>query len=358
MSLQQVRTVNNLMIRFLNLCCVFFLAAVTAGCATMAQPPETLVNEQPPSKPQATVTSLHQAVVCMDDLFLEKKVPTALVSSEGIYNYAISNKSISSGGKEILIVTLSQLAERSNSVRFVAYGTDMKDMLDLQGVHPRKKTFQVPNIFIRGGLIQMYDSWRGQKGAGISAQLTHNQDTADGLLSYSDTGKITQLSLDFSAGDIATLQVIPGLTSSVTMSQIVDRDRSVNADISLDGLGLTASLDNELKSDPNDMYRALIQLGAIELMGKVHKVPYWTCVSKAIGSEESKEERLTHFVQLNSSDKLQSFSQDRLIELKYLKEEDKSDSQAFQSAIADFQQRYKLIPTGLIDFPTFNLLMM
>ena len=44
--------------------------------------------------------------------------------------------------------------------------------------------------------------------------------------------------------------------------------------------------------------------------------------------------------------------------LRYLNEKDKSDSQAFQSAIVDFQQRYKLIPTGLIDFPTFNLLMM
>ena len=62
----------------------------------------------------------------------------------------------------------------------------------------------------------------------------------------------------------------------MTMSQIVDRDRSVNADISLDGLGLTASLDNELKSDPNDMYRALIQLGTIELMGKVHKSVSYT----------------------------------------------------------------------------------
>ena len=216
----------------------------------------------------------------------------------------------------------------------------------------------VPNMFIRGGLIQMYDSWHGQKGAGVSAQITHDQDTADGLLSYSDTGKITQLSLDFSAGDIATLQVIPGLTSSVTMSQIVDHDHSINADISLDGLGVTASLDNELKSDPNDMYRALIQLGTIELMGKVHKVPYWTCIAKAIGSEELKEERLAHFVKLNSSDKLEGFSQNRLIELKYLKEKDQSDIQAFQSAIVDFQQRYKLIPTGLIDFPTFNLLMM
>ena len=123
--------------------------------------------------------------------------------------------------KEILIVTLSQLAERSNSVRFVAYGNDMKDMLDLQGVHPRKDTFQVPNIFIRGGLIQMHDSWHGQKGAGISAHVTHNQDTADGLLTFSNTGKITQLSLDFSAGDIATLQIIPGLTSSVTMSLLL-----------------------------------------------------------------------------------------------------------------------------------------
>ena len=351
------RTVNNLMSRFLTLCCGFFLVVVTTGCPTMAKPPETLVNEQPPNKPQATVTSLHQAVVCMDDLLLEQKVPTALVSSEGIYNYAL-NKSISSGGKEILIVTLSQLAERSNSVRFVAYGNDMKDMLDLQGVHPRKNTFQVPNIFIRGGLIQMHDSWHGQKGAGISAHVTHNQDTADGLLTFSNTGKITQLSLDFSAGDIATLQIIPGLTSSVTMSQIVDRDHSVNADISLDGLGVTASLDNELTSDPNDKYRALIQLGTIELLGKVHNVPYWTCVGKAIGSEESKEVRLAHFAQLNSSNKLESFSQERLIELKYLNEADQSDSQAFQSAIVDFQRRYKLIPTGLIDFPTFNLLMM
>ena len=144
----------------------------------------------------------------------------------------------------------------------------------------------------------------------------------------------------------------------MTMSQIVDRDHSVNADISLDGLGVTASLDNELTSDPNDMYRALIQLGTIELLGKVHNVPYWTCVGKAIGSEESKEVRLAHFAQLNSSNKLESFSQERLIELKYLNEADQSDSQAFQSAIVDFQRRYKLIPTGLIDFPTFNLLMM
>lgn len=329
------------------------------GCSKLLPTlPNELALNYSAVRPKPTLTDFNSSMVCMDNLMLLSKSQPIYLTSQGLFNYTAEH-SISRGGKEMLISTVSQMANRSKAIRFVAYGADIKDMLDLQGAHPNKRSFRAPDYFIRGGVTQHNKKlWTSQSGAGFSGEFEIDDHQYEPLTSFSEQNGFGTISIDLNVGTISNLQMVPGMTSSNTIAMYTGDSKSVTADLSVGQFGLTFSLNDNIKRDFNAVYRTLIQVGMIELVGRLQKIPYWRCLENA-GSipERSKQLRKQFDEMAKIPSTLVRFVQQRLIAMEYYnKQADGRFDEATKQAIESYQQHHNLIATGEIDFEMFKMM--
>jgi hypothetical protein len=259
----------------------------------------------------------------------------------------------------MLISTVSQMANRSKALRFVAYGADIKDMLALQSAHPNKKSFRTPDYFIRGGITQHNKKlWSGQGGAGASGEFDVKGESLQPLGSFSGQKGFGTISIDLNVGTISNLQMVPGMTSSNTIAIYTGDSKSETADLSIGNFGLTFSMNENMKRDFNGVYRALIQVGMIELVGRLQKVPYWRCLENA-GTipERSKKLRQQYDEMAKTPHELVRYIQEKLMAMSYFQgPADGKFKDNTKQAIEAYQQHHNLIANGEIDFDMFKLL--
>jgi len=348
------------------------LATLLAACQTTAPPkvPEEVRLLNPSTLPMGTITNFNAALACMDNLMLLHQVAPVYVSSQGIANYT-SSTSISSGGMEMLITALSKMAIRSNGVRFVNYNSDIQNMMTLQGAHPNNADFRVPDYFIRGGITQHNKTlWSGQRGSGASVEL-EEPDIIDGGtfftlrgqedISASDSASATYgtLTLDMSAGFISTLQIVPGAASANTLALENMKGKATNIDLTIGDIGYTYSFSDSMNYDFNTLMRSLIEVGAIEIVGKLQKVPYWRCLSQAGAMEQRDSELAQHYLHLrdHANPELISGAQKVLAHLYYyIGPQDGQTSDEMREAVQAYQQHMGLTATGEVDFATFRMM--
>jgi hypothetical protein len=260
---------------------------------------------------------------------------------------------------------------RSNGIRFVSYGSDIRDMLTLQGAHPDHGDFRVPDFFIRGGVTQHNKSlWSGQRGAGTSVEIEspeildggtffslHGQE--DFTNSYSMSGAYGTVTLDMSAGYIATLQIVPGVASANTLALENRKGKSISADLSLGDLGYSYSFSDNKSFDFNTVFRSLVQVGVIEIVGKLQGVPYWRCLSNAGAVEARDSQLLKQYVTLQDENEKQLIVgvQTVLKDLNYYAGPiNGSLEEHTQKSLQAYQQHMGLIATGLINFQTYRMM--
>lgn len=298
------------------------------------------------------------------------EVEPVYVSAQSIVNYT-SDHSLSSGGIEMLITSLSKMSIRSNGVRFVNYNSDIANMMTLQGAHPNASQFRVPDYYIRGGITQHNKNlWSGQRGNGASVEL-EEPDIIDGgtfftLRGQEDASASNSLSatygtltMDLSAGFIATLQIVPGVASANTLALQNRSGKADNVDLTIGDIGYTYSFSENISQDFNNLLRSLIQVGSIEIIGKLQNVPYWRCLAKAGDVEERDRALANQFLHFDrhAPDKLIQGAQGVLQHLDYYHGQLQGDlDEATQEALQRYQQHMGLMATGQVDFPTFRMM--
>lgn len=348
----------------------FALSLGVSSCSSTKAPevPLALQAQYPSSLPTSVVTDFNASLTCMDDLMAIRQVDPIYLSSSSITNFT-SDRSISSGSTEMLISALSKMTIRSGGVRYVSFGPSIQNILSLQGAHPDKGLFRAPDYFIRGGLTQMNKTfWTSQKGYGVSSQI-NSGDLIDGgtffLLkgqedvtqSVSQNANYGTLTMDLNAGYVSTLQMIPGAVSSNTLALSNLEGKSVSADLSMNDLGFSFSMSDNTSKDFNNVLRSLIEVSAIELVGKLHGVPYWRCLANAGVHAEKNAELLAEFVEQNQTAPTEIIKsvQSALTDLGYYAGPiDGLLSEATSDALSQYQTRMGLLASGSIGFETFR----
>jgi peptidoglycan hydrolase-like protein with peptidoglycan-binding domain len=301
---------------------------------------------------------------------LINQVTPIYITSSQITNFT-SDRSISSGSTEMLISALSKMAIRSGGVRYVAFGPDIQNVLTLQGAHPNNKTFRAPDFFIRGGLTEFNKSlWNAQNGVGTSVEMNGGNIQSAGLSflvrkkkditkSISLDASFGTLTMDLNAGFVSDLQMIPGVSSSNTLAMQNRAGKSITGDISLANLGLSYSLSDNVSEDFNEVMRSLIQVGAIEIVGKLQGVPYWRCLANAGMVEQKDQELQKAFIERSTKDEVELIrsAQTALRDLKYYKGELNGRlDYATQEGLQAYQQQMGLLATGHLTYETFRML--
>jgi hypothetical protein len=206
------------------------LAAVS-GCASV--PEGTSVSDKAPAVQATAPTDLSPALRCMDTLLLDYGARDLSVIVEGFADPAPRT----GDAKDVLIATVSDMTQRSRAIRLIASGKDWGNTARYMAqTANRESTTVVPQYALRG-TVTAFDA------AGTAAVDLNLLATRD-------------------------MSVVPG---AATRASIV-RSGS-GAEIRKFGIGYGVSA-----TDRGQALRALVDVAAIELFGRLARVPYWTCL--------------------------------------------------------------------------------
>ncbi len=228
------------------------MMALTGCVATVP----TAADKPGPAATVAPASGFAAALRCMDVLLLDHGARDLSVMVEPLADPAQRQ---AAGTRELLMTALSDMTQRSRAIRVVAAdpvstGTPKRDIHAL-----------APQYVLRGSIRQIEGAplLRADSGAAAGATSVIGIDLA--LLNSQDMSLVPGTS---------TLNVLTARRGSAGALQVQLRKFGVAFDPTWSG-----------PDAPTAARRALAELASIELVGRLTKVPYWTCLGASDADE-------------------------------------------------------------------------
>ena len=325
-------------------------SAVLGGCllssACAFTPPEQApVVAQPKALPQRNVTGFTEALKCMDDLFLAFGKNNIVITSQGLPD---ATGEISLGTKEMLISSISRMSVKSGAFRFVDFDQQQFDVNALQQLVGFTDSFVVPNYYIRGAISQ-FDEGVVSEAAAASIALPKAE------LGISTDQVISVVAVDLNVGDLITRQIIPGISANNLIS-VRRKGLSGDAGGQIRKAGLAFNLTFNNTEGLHAAVRSLIELSAIETMGKLTQTPYWRCLGIEQTNPAVVAEARDWFASMGKKERI-TFVQRALSGLGlYRGAIDGAMNAGMREAIGSYQSSSGLLASGRIDFDLYQSL--
>lgn len=308
------------------------------GCVT-PNPETATVVVQPRTPPVRNITSFSDALKCMDDLFVTHGKRNIMVTSAGIPD---ATGEISTGTREMLISAISRMSVKSNAFRYIDYDPKQEDVHQLHQLIDSSGLFVAPNYYIRGAISQLDQGVLDSNiGAGISFT------SAD--LSFSKTQVVSLVTLDMNVVDFVSRQILPGISANNSMA-VVRSSKAGDVGGRIEKAGLFFNIALDKSEGVHQSVRTLVELGAIESMGKLTRVPYWQCLQLDSTNPVVMTEARDWYDTMSYKERV-TFVQRALKGNGYYDGPVDGDlNQATQNAIAVYQTERDLLPNGRVDF--------
>ncbi|MFZ4538733.1 DUF4384 domain-containing protein [Propionivibrio sp.] len=205
----------------------------------------------------------------MDDLLLAYGKKDIVITTAGIPD---STGKVMAGTKEMLISAASRMSIKSKALAFIDYDTERNDLLALFQDMQAAGAFQhkLPNYYIRGAITQLDENAiDSQRGGGISLPWLDLGMSKDQVSSV--------VSMDMNIGETTTRMIMPGVNASNSL--IVTRmGDSKEAGGKIGKVGFSFNMSLNKAEGLGSGVRALVELGMIEVIGKLTSTPYWKCL--------------------------------------------------------------------------------
>ncbi|MDM0115687.1 DUF4384 domain-containing protein [Variovorax sp. J22R133] len=256
--------------------CLALAAAVAtlAGCQTLEVKKPTVEQTQeirkgPESRPQRSITGFSNALRCMDTLLLDYGVRDVTMLTEEITD---ETKKLNAGTRDMLITSVSDMSRRSRAVRLVAFGKDTLNVVTFLASAQSQGAYQaIPLYDIKGSVSQFDENLiKNQKDAGFGIFPYLNLGIAKDAAS-------SMLALDLSVLTTSDMGVLPGVTSRNSVI-ILKQGSGFDGDAAYHKFGINYSMALARAEGQSQALRGLVELAAVELIGKLTKTPYWTCL--------------------------------------------------------------------------------
>ena len=250
------------------------VAALATGCQTLEVKKPTVeqtqeVRKGPESRPQRSITGFSQALRCMDTLLLDYGVRDVTMLTEEITD---ETKKLNAGTRDMLITSVSDLSRRSRAVRLVAFGKDTLNVVTFLAQAQSASAYQAIPLYDIKGSVSQFDE-----------NLIKNQkDLGFGIFPYLNLGiakdaASSMLALDLSVMTTSDMAVLPGVTSRNSVV-ILKQGSGFDGDAAYHKFGINYSMALARSEGQSQALRGLVELAAVELVGKLTKTPYWTCL--------------------------------------------------------------------------------
>jgi curli biogenesis system outer membrane secretion channel CsgG len=322
-----------------------------AGCSTIGE--QSYIKIRPKTEVVRTTTSFSGALRCMDDLFTTHGVQGVPITTVGIPD---ATGQVRTGIRDMLITTVSKMSERSGAFRYVDWEYENKELQVLfQQVRDENQAayqaaYENPRYYIRGAVTQFDKNVADRRvGGGLAGQ--YDDYTGDLVADYNANASV--VALDLNIGDIRSRNIMPGLSSNNSLA-IDRRGGAMAGALSNENLGLTFDFESVDAEGMHLAVRTLVELGAVESLGKLTRVPYWQCLQVEATAPGVQREMHDWWEDM-SDDERQRFAENALVANGYLKgKADGLVDSASREAIARYQAEQDLVVSGRANFELYK----
>ncbi|MFE1573373.1 DUF4384 domain-containing protein [Comamonas odontotermitis] len=338
--------------------CVLALSAcaIDPGLSDRKDIIEKGITEQTPLvTPTKSASAMREGLACMDRMLAAEQVPATLIAVKSIPD---PSGLFSTGTKEMLITAISRMSRTSQAFRVVDYEVDalkqdtvqtMTSLLLNNGQIELRK----PQIYISGA-ISFGDKTVVSKRRSIGVS-TANTDTG---YSWDVLGSV--VGLDLHLGDMNSRTLYPGLDSA---NELVVATGGKGVEIGGRATGLPKHIyrmgvQYEVAADNNQgagaAVRLLVDLAAIELVGKWAKIPYWQCIDYEQNHPEFKRQMRAWYEEQTATDRINLAQRVLQAQGVWSGPVDGNDSTALRNALATYQASLDMTPVGTVNFETYT----
>lgn len=248
--------------------------AALGGCQTLEVKQPTIeqtaqIRKGPEARPQRSITGFSDSLRCMDTLMLDYGVRDLTMLTEEISD---ETKKLNAGTRDMLISAVSDMSRRSRAVRLVAFGKDATNVISFLSAAQRASVYQVIPLYDIKGSVSQFDEnlIKNQKDMGFGISPFVNLGIARDAAS-------SMLALDLSVLATSDMAVLPGVTSRNSVI-ILKQGSGFDGDAAYHKFGINYSMNLARAEGQSQALRGLVELAAVELIGKLTKTPYWSCL--------------------------------------------------------------------------------
>jgi peptidoglycan hydrolase-like protein with peptidoglycan-binding domain len=284
----------------------------------------------------------------MDDLLLAYGKRDIVITTAGIPD---STGKVMAGTKEMLITAASKMSIKSKALTFIDYDTERSDLLALFQDMQAAGAFQhkLPNYYIRGAVTQLDENAiDSQQGAGIALPFLDLGVSRDQVSSV--------VSIDMNIGETTSRMILPGTNASNSLV-ITRSGKGGDLGGKLGKVGFSFNMSLNKAEGLGTGVRALIELGMIELVGKLTGTPYWKCLEIDKTSPVMVEQAREWYDGMNPTDRVKLVQRKLAGMNLYQGPVSGASSKEFTSAIGKFQADNGLIADGRINFELYYTLL-
>jgi curli biogenesis system outer membrane secretion channel CsgG len=259
---------------------VVAVGATLGGCASMTDTRTPTVEgydevRVAPMLPiNRTVTSFNEGLRCMDGQLGTYGVGASLI----VEDLNDRTQKVPAGTTDMFISAMSQMTRRSQAIRTMAFSDDTKNLTTFMTRAGSKEAFQpenIPTYAIRGSITQ-FDDNLAKKTVDGGITLGIGQKTFLGA-GASKSSSINMVALDLAAVRAKDFSLVAGVNSR-NSAAILQEGWGVDGEASYKKLGVNFMTSLSKSDGKSIALRNLVELSAIELMGKLNKIPYWKCL--------------------------------------------------------------------------------
>jgi peptidoglycan-binding domain 1 protein len=312
----------------------------------------TTTHNSPAVEPVRAMTSFSDSLNCMDDLLRQTGLGETVVAVKTVKD---PSGKAAAAVNEMIVTALSQMSRTSGAFKVVDFEVDplkQDTVQTLTNLLLPTGSMQIPapQLYISGAVSYVDQNvLRKSNSAGVSYG-------EDGELGVSNDLMTTALGLELHIGDFLTRTLYPGIDSA---NEIVAAAKGLGVDAGarISKTGVQFSFERNLSQGIGGAIRTLVDLGTIELVGKLSKVPYWQCLSLDQAHPEFQRELLDWYGGMGEREKIKFF-QTGLRNLGYYNGSANGKSTIeFRQALSAFQKDNNATPSGFINFESYERLM-
>ena len=216
--------------------------------------------------PTRNITGFTSALRCMDNQLITYAVPETWIVVEEIMD---QTKKVNAGVKDMFITSISEMTRRSRAIKLIAYGNDSTNTFSIMQNSERKLQLN-PDFSVRGSISQLDESLaKKQTEGGFSLPFFN--------ASKAGTTSSSMLGIDLSVISAKDFTIVPGVTSK-NSTIIYKEGTGTDGEGTIKKLGLNFSYSLSRSDGQAQALRNLVELAAVELVGRLNKLPYWTCL--------------------------------------------------------------------------------
>ncbi|MGV3678295.1 MAG: DUF4384 domain-containing protein [Acidovorax sp.] len=341
------------------------LTLLMSGCAIQPNVSDRVniieqgtVEQAPLVTPSKSGSVLREGLACMDRMLAAENTPTTLIA---VKNIPDPSGLFSTGTKEMLITALSRMSRTSQAFRVVDYEVDALRQDTVQTLtslllNNNQMELRKPQIYISGAISF------GDKTV-VSKRQSLGISTAATDTGYSWDVLGSAVGLDLHLGDMNTRTLYSGIESA---NELIVATGGKAVEIGAKATGLPkhiyrVGVQYEVAADNNQgagaAVRLLVDLAAIELVGKWAKVPYWDCIDYEQNHPEFMRQMRAWFDEASVTERWSLAQRVLQTHGMWSGTTDGSDSPAFRKAVTQYQASQDLTPVGVVNFETYTRLM-